>query len=230
MNVRTFVAAIAVSAALSAPAVQAIPWFENNAGDLPSTAETTTGTSPLDLIAGHLDFDVDALLWDIDLFKIKIADPGSFSAHTESGDPEVIVADPVLFLFGFDGRGIYMNDDISLSPPLLQARLPAGHTSGPTTIGLFYLGVAWAFSDPQSVLGSIFPVYEQSLPTDGVYGPNVGSGPLASWIPGGPPNFDLGGDYRIVLTGAFAAVPEPGGLALLAMAAFVAFVRRRQTP
>ena len=231
-NVRVLLGAIAVFAASASAPVHATPWFEIDAGDLTTTAETTVGTRPLDVISGHLDFDLDTSLWDIDLFQIRVDDPATFSARTVLGDPSVFVSDPVLFLFGFGGLGIYMNDDISVSPPLLEAGLPAGHASGPTTRGLYYLGVAWGFSDPQSLLGSIFPVYEQSLPTDGVYGPTGtgGGGPLASWLPGGPINFDTGSDYRIVLTGVFAAVPEPGALLLLATAGFAALVRRRKAP
>jgi hypothetical protein len=97
---------------------------------------------------------------------------------------------------------------------------------------VYYLGIAWGFTDPQSLLGSIFPVYEQGLSTDGVYGPTGtgGGNALAAWLPGGPIDFDAGADYQIVLTGAFSAdVPEPGSLSLLAAAGFAAWLRRRRT-
>lgn len=232
MNVRTLVGAIAFASTVSIAPAHAIPWVENNAGELLATAEITTGTAPLTSISGQLDFDLDTLLWDIDLYQIKIANPSTFSAQTVPGDPNVVVSDPVLFLFGFDGLGVYMNDDISLSPvPNLQSLLPAGHPSGPPSMGLYYLGIAWGFSDPLSALGSIFPVYESNLPTDGVYGPtgSGGAAPLESWIPSGPVNFDVGMSYTIQLIGAAFAVPEPNSFALLALAGCAALLRRRKS-
>jgi len=232
---RSLLGGIALGLILASAPAHTLPFFEGtDAGDLPATAKITTGMGPLDLIAGHLDFDLDTLLWDIDLYQIAIVDPSGFSARTEIGDPNIFVSDPVLFLFGFDGRGIYMNDDTSLAPPNLQSTLPAGAPNGPMGAGLYYLAIAWSFSDPMSVAGSIFPPYEflSTLPTDGVYGPTGAGGrsPLASWVPSGPTNFDVGADYRIRLTGTGFSLPEPGTLALLALASLVLIVRRRYSP
>ncbi len=233
MSFRNLLRAAALGLVLSSTPAYTLPFFEgSDAGDLPGTAKRTTGRAPLDLIGGHLDFDLDTRLWDIDLYLIDILDPPLFSARTEAGDPDIIVSDPVLFLFGFDGRGIFMNDDTSLAPvPSLQSTLPAGAANGPMSAGLYYLGIAWSFSDPMSVAGSIFPLYEffSSLPTDGIYGPTGAGGgsPLVSWVPSGPSNFDVGADYRILLTGVFS-LPEPGTLALLAVAGLGAIVGRRR--
>jgi len=237
VTIRNLLAGTALGLALACTPAHALPFFEgSDAGDLPATAKIISSNNliALDLIAGHLDFDLNTMLWDIDLYAIQITDPFAFSARTEIGDPNEIVSDPVLFLFGFDGRGIYMNDDTSLSPVNLQSTLPAGAVNGPMGAGLYYLAVAWSFSDPMSIGGSIFPLYEflSTLPSDGVYGPTGRGGalPLASWVPDGPTNSDVGADYRILLTGTTFLLPEPGTLGLLALVGLGFLVRRRLTP
>jgi hypothetical protein len=179
------------------------------------------------VVLGHLDFDLDTLLWEVDQYTLNITDPAAFSATTIGGPANV--ADPVLFLFAADDRGVYMNDDTSIAD--LQSTLPAAHPLGPITPGIYHLAIAWAFTDPQSASGSIFPVYESFLDTTGVYGPtgSGGADPLSGFLPGGPPNFDVPADYAIRLVGAVNITPEPGTLALLALAfGAVAACRRRE--
>lgn len=221
--------AFALAAAFAVvPARASVIWNEINAGELPGTAEVTVGTGALSQIRGHLDFDLNTARWQIDLYQITILDPAAFSARTQLGATNL--ADPVLFLFGLDGRGIFMNDDTSAVD--LQSTLPAGHPNGPLAAGLYYLAIAWAFSDPLSASGSIFPLIEQLLAPTGVYGP-LGSGgadPLAAWVSGGPPNFDLNADYAILLTGAAPGrIAEPATLALLALGVMIGALRRRST-
>jgi len=217
--------AFALLLALAAsPAHASVIWTEINAGDLLSTAEITCCAGAVTEIDGHLSFDINTLLWDVDLYAIKINSPTIFSARTVAGSSNA--ADPVLFLFGADGRGVYMNDDTTNID--LQSTLPAGHVSGPLASGVYYLAIAWGFSDPQSASGSIFPVYESSLDPTGIYGATGtgGGDPLSGWLPSGPSNFDVPSDYRILLTAALVA-PEPGTLALLALGIVVVAARVR---
>lgn len=177
------------------------------------------------IVLGHLDFDLDTLLWEVDQYTISITDPTAFFAKTIGGPSNV--ADPVMFLFGADNRGVYMNDDTSIAD--LQSTLPAGHPLGPIAPGIYHLAIGWAFTDPQSASGSIFPVYESSLDTTGVYGPtgSGGADPLTGFLPGGPPDFDLPADYAIRLAGAVNITPEPGTLALFALGFLIVAARVR---
>jgi PEP-CTERM motif-containing protein len=223
--------AFAVLSWFSALPAQAFVWNEvGDAGDTPSTVQITASGLPgvsLTQINGHLDFDVNAGSWDVDLYAITITDPQTFSASTV-GSPGNIV-DPVLFLFDAFGRGVYMNDDHSVSD--LQSTLPAGMFPG-----LHYLAVAWTLTDPQDGSGkSIFPYPTVAFDSTGVYQPlgPGGANALGKWSMSNSGS-DLPSDYSINLTGAAAGapadvVPEPGTVALLLAAAGGMLARRRRT-
>jgi hypothetical protein len=217
-----FIGALALSAAFVVlPARASFIWNEINAGSVPATAEFIHGQGALTQINGNLDFDLNTLTWGVDLYIIQITDAATFSAQSEDGPGNV--SDPALYLFNAAGIGVYMNNDNSGSD--FQATLPPGNPLGPLTNGLYYLAVAWGFSDALS-FDSIFSL-DQFLDTTGVYGPTGpgGSDPLAGWnTSSAPGNFDLPAHYTIDLV---SAAPEPATLSLLIAAVTGLMLRRR---
>lgn len=194
-----------VIALFSLPA-QAIVWTESgDAGALPTTAQSTLPGGNITSITGELEFDLDAQLWDVDLFEILIGSPTLFSARTRGDDDNTFVSDPLLFLFSLDGFGLMRNDDADGST--LQSSLAAGDAGAPTSPGRYLLGIAWAFSAPlDAFFSALFD--------------DAGAGALASWQPMGPANYDLGRSYQILLTGIGErnVIPEPSIIALLGIA------------
>jgi hypothetical protein len=172
-------------------------WFEaGSAGNLPATANVTSGAGPLSAIQGNL-----SSLTEVDMYQIRITDFTQFSATTQAGPN--FVDDPQLFLFTAAGLAVYMNDD---APGLgSQSMLPSGSPFGPTANGLYYLAIGWWDNEAFSAAGRMF---EDGTETNG---PSVGGqSPITSWnndVTGRP---DLPTAYRINLTGAaFAVVPVP---------------------
>jgi hypothetical protein len=221
------VAAVALMC-VAVPA-SAYVWNETgSAGDNPATAQNTTGTGDLTEIIGNLDFNVDSGVYEVDLFRIRITDPTSFSALTFFQDGNI--SDPVLWLFNAVGMGVYMNDDISSAPVDTQSNLPPGHPFGPIAPGNYLLGISWTFYDAISDLSdpfsSIFPDYFNSFDTTGIYGPG-GSAILAGWTPDSQRQ-DLPARYDIRLTGATFAIPEPGTLALFGIASLLLLAASRR--
>ncbi len=195
-----------------AGASMATPWFEiGEAGSLPGTAQIVSGIAdPLTSIFGSLEDPADPFnnLFDVDMFQIHIVDPLAFSARTV-GSPGFNVDDPQLFLFGLDGRGIYMNDEGDGLGS--QSLLPAGHPLGPVSAGLYYLAIGWWDNEPYSASGRIF----EDLLT--VAGPDFTAGgldPVLFWDLNVTGRLDLPVAYEILLTGA-GSIPEPGTLLLL---------------
>ncbi|MEP7182721.1 MAG: PEP-CTERM sorting domain-containing protein [Betaproteobacteria bacterium] len=221
---RKFGALTLLAALFAGPAQASFIWNEIGAGQLPGTAEITAGSGFLSQINGHLNYDGNTSLWGVDLYAIRIVDGATFTASTAAGSANM--DDPALYLFDSSGMGLYMNNDSSLTD--FNATLPTGSAFGPVSAGLYYLGIAWGFSDALS-FDSIFSL-DQFLDTTGVYGPTGPGGAvaLASWNAAGPVNFDLPSDYTINLRGAVGAIPEPGTLALVLVAAAGAIARRRR--
>ena len=204
-------------------------WIESaDAGNLIATANDTTSSGVLSTILGNLLATASSeSAFDVDLYQIFIADPGSFSASTVNS-PGFNVSDPQLFLFDSIGNGVYMDDDDESGQNASQSTLPAGHAFGPMTAGVYYLGIGWWNNEPLDAL--LNPIFEDGL---GVNGPAASSGPLDRWDSRVDNRPDLETAYEIRLTGvgsAEAVVPEPATLVLLATGlAGVAHRRLRKT-
>jgi len=75
----------------------------SDAGDLPSSAQTPTGTDPFNALGGNIESATDA-----DMFLINICDAASFNATTVGNGT---FGDTQLFLFDSNGLGVTSNDD-----------------------------------------------------------------------------------------------------------------------
>lgn len=182
-----------------------------DAGNVPNTAQVTTGVEPLTEIAGTLSpTSGDGQ----DMYLIHIDGGGTFSATTVGG---VAGFDSELFLLGINGKGVYANDDVvGYDAP---ATLPAGHALTPITSGDYYLAITQCCSEPASAGGQIFPVSDTfNNHNSDVNGPTGAGGALSiTGYSGAYEDFPGGGSYRVFLTGAHAAavVPEPKAFALM---------------
>jgi hypothetical protein len=148
-----------------------------DAADLPHLAQAPCSVGPLTAIAGSLSAN------DVDLYRIQVDAPASFSASTCNGASY----DTQLFLFAADGRGVVCNDDVCGA----QSTLTNAMVTAP---GVYYLAISHYDRDPDSLLGRIFP-----NTTTGQIGPTGPGGalPLAGWSG----NTAAGGAYTIALTG-----------------------------
>lgn len=163
-------------------------WIEqDDAGDLPGSAQDVNGDGDIPAIAGNLEFG------GADMYRFDICEPGLFSATTVSGTN----IDTQLFLFDSSGLGVTFNDD---APGLdvLQSSLSSTFITSP---GTYYLAVSTYDSDPLT---------EESLPiwNDTPFGveraPDGGGAgsSVAQW------DFDEFADegaYTVFLTGVVAA-------------------------
>ncbi len=203
-----FTTGLALLALLTfAPAVSAQNWEEvGDAGELPGTAQLTLGVGPLTAISGEISSNTDA-----DMYQIFLTGGATFSASTV-GQPGTL-SDTQLFLLDAAGFAVYANDDES--PFTDRSTLPAGHLLTPTTAGLYFLVITGWNRDPVTSGGAvIFP----SVPGGPVVGPSTAGSTQP--INGYDRLSSFTGSYTIALTGAeFAAIPEPGTLWLVAVAA-----------
>ncbi len=186
----------------------ALTWAEaqtiaetGDAGSAVSTYQTLFGTGALTTLTGNI-----GLSTDVDLFRIKISNPATFSARTDVSSGNL--NDTQLFLFTLAGAGILANDDISGK---LKSLLPAGdsHLSA-LTAGDYLIAVSgYNFDAFDATSALIFP----SSPFTGVYAPNSGVGILDHWS-----GSSSTGTYTVTFTGAsfVTAIPEPAGTPLIA--------------
>ncbi len=198
--------------ALLANPAHAVDWIEiGDAGQLLSTAQMPTGDEGrLRNIYGTISTNND-----VDLFRIYISNPTTFSAGISSTSGNL---DSGLILFNEGGYALYGNDDAMLGTRV--SSLPAGHVNGPQAPGWYNLAIFALGTPPVSGDGFtpdhyMFPnvssPYTQILtPT----GPG-GAAPLAGWV-----QLDdtvaISVDYRIRLSGVTVSpVPEPETYAML---------------
>jgi hypothetical protein len=202
------------------------------AGALPGTAADLTAFNVTD-ITGSIPDTTDPLL-GVEMFKLNISDYLDFSAITNGlafGIP-----DTELFLFDSNGLGVFGNDDIDGGNTL--SCLPSADSGnpcsssrpsgvGPTSDGTYYLAITRSSNLPLSLSGDIFTI----LNFTDVVGPDLtmgGNDPISGWDGGAftSPDTDLV-NFDITLTGASAAVPEPGVLGLLAVGLLCVALRKR---
>lgn len=153
-----------------------------DAGDLPRTAQQTTGAGNLSQITGTIGLD------DVDVFLIQIYDTQTFQASTVGG----AAFDTRLWLFDQDGRGVTMSDD--LPGGVLQSRITGQFVLGP---GRYYLAIA---------KNGLYPITYTEQQWDPAGSPTIERRPdgggrksaVQSWIG----NNSTGAAYTISLVGA----------------------------
>lgn len=208
---------------LCAPAGAQVFTESADAGSLPATAMTVSGSGPLSRILGSLS-TADQL----DMFIIEIASPSTFSAATRNLGGS-FMSDTQLFLFSLAGVGIAKNDDIDEIDYLSQ--LPAGDPAyAALSPGLYVLGISpygvlpTIVANPTSIAQCVFPFQ----PFTGVTGPLHGDAPVVGF--GTVSGVASTGNYAIELTGAtMVAVPTPAATSLLAVGAAAVMTHRRRS-
>jgi hypothetical protein len=109
-----------------------------DAGNLPSACQTPTGTDPFQALTGNIEFS-----GDVDMYRIRICDPGNFSAST--ANTGTVISDTQIFLFNDRGVGVTYNDDDSAGGGGLRSRITSQFIPGP---GTYYLAVTGYNADP----------------------------------------------------------------------------------
>lgn len=207
---RNFAAGCASSAIL-VTAAQATTFVEvGDAGQTQAAAQTTFGA------AGALTdiFGTMSSSFDIDLYVINIATPGTFSASTVNAGSGTL--DTQIFLLTLAGAPIILNDDAPGGLSVLST-LPVG--SFTLAAGNYLIGVGESGYDPKNINGQL--LFAAGLSTS-VRGAASGLQPA---VLGGyaDDTYELeSGGYDLKLTGAtvanvvpVGAVPEPSTYALM---------------
>ena len=168
--------ALALLASL-AGRVSAQAWSEvGDAGQLPASAQNTTGLGPLTTITGTFQTPVD-----VDMYCIQVTDPASFGAFLLC----FIIQSPDLYLFDSTGKGIAVAQICSGSSKTIAAPFV-------TSAGTYYLAVAPFGSLALSGAGPIWnPGTTLARAPDG---PGA-AGPIVAWggtpIPPNPTNYQI---------------------------------------
>lgn len=204
------------AAAFSQATSLAIVWNEiGDAGGIASTAQVISGTGALVTINGSFLTGND-----LDVYRFSITNTAIFSARITA------VADTQISLFTGSGLGIAFNDDIGAGNT--NSALSAGNALYASLSPGNYLVAVGTYSNlaATSALAAIFNTASPFTTVSGPINPGVFAGQT-----GGGAGFTAPVPYSIALTGAAAAVPEPGtwvmGAGLLAAAA-APLVRRKR--
>lgn len=120
-----------------------------DAGNLPGTAQITSGVGLLTQINGMLS---PANGDGQDMYLIHIDGDRTFSATTVGGAG----FDSELFLFDANRKGVYANDDAS--GDFAPSTLPANSLFTPVTPGDYYLAITQCCSAPVNSDGQIFTI------------------------------------------------------------------------
>ena len=180
---------IALGILFAVPAMAQV-WNEvDDAGDLPGTVQTPTGSGDLTAIAGTIAAS------DADMYCVRIDVPANFSATTCAGS----TLDTQLWLFFEDGRGVACNDD---DPGGCGLQSKVTGTFVPTA-GQYLLAVTVYNRDPQDASAQLIwansPFGAERQPD----GPGAAN-PIASWT---GTTSDTGA-YTIALTGVTFCTPN----------------------
>lgn len=202
---RPVVYSIAASCVAVASA-SASSWIEvGDAGQLPITAQVTTGTGPLLDLCGKL-----ITKNDVDLYCFRITDVSQFEATASAP------FDTQLFLFTLTGQALSMGDQ---NAPGNQGRITGTFVPGP---GDYLIAISRYNNDPVDAIGALIwnntPRNTERAPD----GPST-LGVLANWNNGG--NGD-GGDYKIDFKGA-TFCPTPGAASAVLLGGAILGRRRR---
>lgn len=223
-SMAAFSASFLALSLLANPAHAVVNWTEvGDAGDLLGSAQSPVGDGRLRSITGTVSTN-----HDVDLYKIFINDPTSFSASVTSTTGNF---DSVVALFNSGGFGVYGNDDAILGRS--DAGLPAGSPLGPQAPGWYHLAVFGLDTTPTSGNDTTPANYiapDTHFPYTsiiGAAGPG-GASPLTGWAPVGNV-VSLNEEYTIRFAGV-SPVPEPETYAMLVagLALMGTMVRRRK--
>ncbi len=198
--------------ALAALPAHGLVWYEMDAGELLSSAETPVGTGDLSTIYGSLGYPDD-----VDVYYVNIYDVALFMASTDNPytyGPLWYSNDTTLYLFDAGGRGVVFNEDVgdytlgNQLSTITGALVPAP--------GNYYLALSRYNRDPVDSIDQLIWDVEDPLYYTGEWAPNGpgAANPLADWM--GPVWYEWGFDYQLDL-GGVRAVPEPGVVTLLAV-------------
>lgn len=204
----------------------AVDWTEvGDAGQVLNTAQEPTGDGRLRNIYGTLSTNND-----VDLYKLYISNPTTFSAAVNSTSGDL---DSALVLFNEGGYALYGNDDAMLGTR--DAGLLAGNPHGPQAEGWYNLAViplgtppvsGGGFTPDHYMFPNVSSPYTQILTATGP----GGASSLTGWAPLGD-GTAINEEYRLRLSGVqVAVVPEPETYAMLlaGLGLIGTMVRRRK--